>query len=177
MDFHPFDREHRFRKAWEAVQIRRRVPYSLFTFGESVLPYFLVCRPETSGELVSIRNGEVRITRPTIITPDSARPEFRNFFDEYGDEGMVEFLLARTAAFSHLRLANESGPSRIVSDSVDEAVARLNRQLDEEEEDRVAILTAPAQLAGVALLRYAAERIAASAADNVQELRERGFLP
>lgn len=127
--------------------------------------------------MVSIRKGEVRITRPTIITPDSFQPEFRNFFDEDGDEGMLEFLLARTAAFSHLRLANESGPARIVSDSVDEAVAKLNRQLDAEEEDRVAILTAPSQLAGVALLRYAAERIAASAADNVQELRERGFLP
>lgn len=177
MDFPPFDREHRFRKAWDAVQIRRGVPYSLFTFGESVLPYFLVCSPAEAGEMVSIRKGDVRITRPTIITPDSLQPEFRNFFDEQEDEGIIEFLLARTAAFSHLRLANESGPARIVSDSVDEAVAKLDRQLDEEEEDRVAILTAPAQLAGVALLRYAAERIAASAAGNVQELRERGFLP
>lgn len=178
MDFHPFERELRFRRAWEAVQIRRPVHYSLFTFGESVLPYFLVCEPGQPGQMVSVRQGEVRITRPTIITPDSMQPEFRNFFDEQGDdEGMVEFLLARTAAFSHLRLSNEGGPARIVSDSLEETVAKLNRQLDAEEEDRVAILAAPPQLAGVALLRYAAERIAASAADNVQELRERGFLP
>ena len=177
MDFHPYDRERRFRQAWEAVQIRRPVTYALFTFGESVLPYFLVCSPAKPGEMVSIRQGEVRIARPMIITPDSMQPEFRNFFDEHGDEGMVEFLLARTAAFSHLRLNNECGPERIVSDSVDEAVSKLNRQLDADEEDRVAVLTAPPQLAGVALLRYAMERVVASAPDNVQELRERGFLP
>lgn len=177
MDFHSFDQEGRFRRAWEAVQIQRPVHYGLFTFGESVLPYYLVCSPERPGGMVSVRQGDVRITRPMIITPDTMQPEFRNFFDEHGDEGMVEFLLARTAAFSHLRLNNESGPARIVSDSVDEAVSKLNRQLDAEEEDRVAILTAPAPLAGIALLRYATERVVASAPDNVQELRERGFLP
>ena len=177
MDFHPFDRERRFRQAWESVEIRRPVHYSLFTFGESVLPYYLVCRPDRPGEMVSIRQGEVRITRPMIITPDSARPEFRNFFEEAGDDGMIEFLLARTAAFSHLRLDNASGPARIVSDSLDEAVAKLNRQLDAEEEDRVAILASPPPLAGVAVLRYATERVVSSAPDNVQELRERGFLP
>jgi len=83
----------------------------------------------------------------------------------------------RWAAFSNLQIDNASGPARIVSDQVDEAVAKLNRQLDAEEEDRTAILTAPLGLGGVALVRYAAERIWDSAPDNVQELRERGFLP
>ena len=53
----------------------------------------------------------------------------------------------------------------------------LHRRLDDEEEDRVAILTAPQNLAGIAVLRYAAERVLKSAPDNIQELRERGFLP
>lgn len=177
MPFSPFDNEHRFREAWESVRIERGVPYSLFTFGESQLPYFLVSGARKPGTPVSIRQGEVRITRPLIITPDTARPEFRNFFDDADEAGLVEFLLARSAAFSNLRFLNESGPERIVSDSVEEAVAKLNRQLDDEEEDRVAILTAPPELAGMALLKYAAERVAASAPDNIQELRERGFLP
>jgi hypothetical protein len=177
MFFDEFERERRFRHAWESVQIERSVPYSLFTFGESVLPYYLVCGASAPGGTVSIRQGEVRITRPTIITPDTMRPEFLNFFEDRDDEEMVDFLLARSAAFSHLKLSNESGSERIVSDSVEEAVARLNRQLDDDEEDRVAILSAPPGLAGVAVLRYAAESVLASAPDNVQELRERGFLP
>jgi len=85
--------------------------------------------------------------------------------------------MARTAAFSHLQFSNETGPARIASDSMEEAIDRLSRQLDDEEEDRVAILAAPPQLAGLAILKYAADRVWQSAPENLQELRERGFLP
>lgn len=177
MDFDDYEEIRQFRDAWDATSIARPVHYSLFTFGESVLPYFLVCDAPQPGNRVSVTKGEVRITRPTIITPDTARPEFQNFFEDRREEGIVDVLLARSAAFSHLKFANEQGPKRLVTDSVDETVAKLNRQLDADDEDRVAILTAPPEYAGVALLRYAAERVWASAPENVQELRERGFLP
>jgi len=177
MEFDEYDQERRFRKAWEAVAIERAVHYSLFTFGESILPYFLVCGATKPGATVSLSRGDVRIARPTIITPDSARPEFLNFFENDEGETFVEFLLARTAAFSHLKFDNRSGPAQLVSDSVQEVVGRLNRQLDDDDEDQVAILSAPPELGGMAIFRYAAERVWASAPDNVQELRERGFLP
>ncbi len=177
MNFYEFEEEQKFREAWEAIRIARPVHFSLFTFGESILPYFLVCEASFSETTVTIRRGDVRIARPTIITPDNARPEFHNFFEGEDSEGLIEFLLARSAAFSHLTIDNECGPERIVSDSVEEAVAKLNRQLDDQEEDRVAVLTAPPKLAAVAVLRYTAERVWSSAPDNVQELRERGFLP
>ncbi len=177
MVFEEFDQQRRFRDAWEAVDIVRPVRYSLFTFGESVLPYFLVCgetRPDTT---VSVTRGEVRIKRPMILTPESAGPEFRGFFEDVDDESVAQFLLARTAQFSNLKFDNESREKRLVSDSMDEAVAKLNKQLDAEEEDRVAILTAPPKMGGIAVLRYAAERVWESGPDNIQELRERGFLP
>ena len=79
--------------------------------------------------------------------------------------------------FATLQFDNQSGAKKFVSDSMDVAVSKLTRKLDDEEEDRVAILTAPSHLAGVAVLRYAADRVWKSAADNIQELRERGFLP
>ena len=175
--FDEFDQERYFRRMWDAIQVARPVHYALFTFGESLLPYFLVSEAGEEEVTVSITKGEVKIDRPLIVTADNARPEFQNFFDNAEEEGIVDFLLARSAAFSHLKFANRSGPQKIVSDSVEEAVARLNRQLDDEEEDRTAILIAPAELRGVAVLKYTAERVWSSAADNVQELRERGFLP
>jgi ABC-type transporter MlaC component len=104
-------------------------------------------------------------------------PELRNFFEENEETGLVNFLMSRTAAFSNLKLANESGPERIVTDTVEEAVAKLNQQLDLEEEDSVAVLSAPAELAGFAIFRYASEKVLSSAPDNIQEMRERGFLP
>ncbi len=177
MLFPPFDDEMKFMRAWSAVDIARPVSYGLFTFGDSELPYYLVCGSKRPGATVSIRKGEVRITRPLIITPDHLHPEFQNFFEEQEDEGIVSFLLARSAAFKNLKIDNTSGPKRIVSDSIDEVVEKLNKQLDAEDEDRVAILTAPPKLGGVALLKYTTERVISSASDNVQELRERGFLP
>lgn len=173
----PFRSPERLRQIWESVRVARPVNYSLFTFGESELPYWLVQDSDREKTPVKIARGEVRVTRPLIITPDNARPEFQNFFENEELAGMIEFLLARSAAFSHLRFDNRQGPQQVVSDSVEEAVAKLNRQLDAEDEDRVAILTAPHGLGSVAVLRYAAERISQSASDNIQELRERGFLP
>ena len=175
--FEDFNAEHAFRAAWDSVRIERSVEYTLFTFGDSDLQYFLVTEAGEDNQTVGIKRGEVKVTRPSIITPDTDRPEFQNFFEEADDYGYVDFLLSRTAAFSNLRLSNQSGPERIVTDTVDEAVARLNRQLDAEEEDHVAILSAPKALAGMAVLRYASERVMASAPGNIQELRERGFLP
>jgi len=173
----PFRSPDRLRKIWESVRIARPVHYSLFTFGESELPYWLVQDSEKERTPVRIARGEVRVTRPLIITPDNVRPEFENFFENEEFSGMVEFLLARSAAFSHLKFNNRVGKEEFVSDSMEEIVTRLNQRLDNEEEDRVAILTAPHGLGSIAVLRYAAERISQSAPDNIQELRERGFLP
>lgn len=178
MNFFEFEQQRRFRQAWEAVQIARPVHLSLFTFGDSELPYYLVCAGRPSQPAVSITHGEVRVTRPLLITPDNLHPEFRNFFDNDDEESAAEFvLMSRTAAFSNLKFENQHGPAKIVTDSVEEAVSKLNRQLDDEDEDRVAILCAPANLAGFAVFRYAAERVMQSTPDNIQELRERGFLP
>jgi hypothetical protein len=176
-DFDEHEERRQLREAWEAVRIVRPNRYALFTFGDSVLPYYLVCGDERRKTTVSVTKGEVRIKRPMIITPDNARGEFCNFFDDSDDDGIVEFLLARTARFSNLRFENEKGEKKIVSDSMEEAIDKLNRMLDAEEEDRVAILSAPPNLAGVAVLRYAADRVLESGPDNIQELRERGFLP
>jgi hypothetical protein len=177
MVFPPPDPERHFRQLWEAARIARPVHYSLFTFGESNLPYFLVVDSEQRNEPVRLTRGEVTITRPMIITPENARPEFRGFFEDSEFNGMVDFLLARSAAFSHLKFDNHHGAEQTLSDSVEEVVARLNRQLDSEEEDRVAVLTAPYGLGGLAVMKYAADRVWRSAPDNIQELRERGFLP
>ena len=175
--FEDFDQEAGFHAAWEAVAIARGVKHTLCTFGESVLPYYLVCPVSPAAAPGAVTKGEVRITRPMLITPDNARPEFSNFFETDDEEAVVPFLLARTARVSPLKFDNQSGAKRVVSETIEGMVAKLNRQLDDEEEDRVAILTAPTKLGKVAVLRYATEQVMRSAPENVQELRERGFLP
>ncbi len=175
--FDEYEQEAYFRHMWDSVRIERGVEYSLFTFGDSDLPYYLVTQPADGEDTVSIRQGQVTISRARIITADNMRPEFQDFFEANEDFGFADFLMSRAAAFSNLKLSNQRGSEKIVTDTVEEAIDRLNRQLDGEEEDRVAILSAPAGLAGVALLKYASERISVSAPDNLNELRERGLLP
>jgi hypothetical protein len=177
MDFYRNRQEEHFLRLWNSVAIVRSVPYTLFTFGTSELPYFLVVDAEQPGNPVELSRGVVKVTRPLILTPDNVAPEFRNFFEDGESAGMIDFLLARTAAFSNLRIENESQHANLVSDSVEEVVARLNRQLDSEDEDRVAILTAPHKLGKLAVLKYTTERMLQSAPGNIQELREKGFLP
>jgi len=175
--FNDFEREEFFHKMWESVRIERGVEYSLFTFGDSELPYFLVTPADNENHTVAVRQGQVTITRARILTPDNMQPEFRNFFESQEEFGAAEFMMSRTAAFSNLKLSNQQGQERIVTDTIDEAVDQLNQQLDREEEEHTAILSAPAGLAGFALFKYASQRVMSSASDNLQELRERGFLP
>ena len=177
MNFHEFERENFFREIWDSVAIARSVPYTLFTFGASDLEYYLVVDAEQPGEPVAVSRGVVNVARPMLITPQNSEPEFRNFFEEDEFGGMVEFLLSRTAAFSNLQIENKKQKTELLSDSVEEVVARLNKSLDEQDEDRVAILTAPFGLDGVAILKYTTDRITESAPGNIQEFREKGFLP
>jgi len=177
MSFNEFEQERMFHEAWNAVAIVRTVDYSLFTFGESVLPYYLVCGNQQGTDPLSVTQGDIRINRPMIVTPESGRPEFQNFFENVEEEGIAQFLLARTAKFSNLKFLNRSGKKKLVHDSLEGVVEKIVKRLDAQEEDRIAVLTAPANLAGVAVLKYATERVFQSAPDNIQELRERGFLP
>ena len=103
MLFPEFDEEMRFRSVWESVQIARTVEYSLFPFGASDLPYYLICEPDQPGGMVSVQKGDVNIARPLILTPGNSHPEFEDFFQDSDGQQFIEFLLSRTAAFSNLK--------------------------------------------------------------------------
>ena len=74
--FDDFDQERHFRELWDAVRIERPVAYSLFTFGDSELPYFLVMSQDDDSKVI-IRQGKVTVSRARIITPDSMQPVSR----------------------------------------------------------------------------------------------------
>lgn len=172
------DYEGHLFQLWNSVQIARASRFTLFTFGETELPYYLILTPENVGAMVNVKQGAIRITRPKIITPGTSSPEFSNFFadNESDGDGLVQFLISRSAAFTNLKFDNSSRSSELVSDSEEELVDKIRQRLDFEEEDGTAILVAPEPLEWMALMRYAAERVMSSTPDNVQELRERGFL-
>lgn len=176
----PAASHRQFRRLLGRIRIARPVRRSLFTFGDTDLPYLLIT-PTEDGP-AELARGEVTVTRPTILTP-SSRPEFFGLFEDLAAEAgrdladFAMFALQRTAAFDRLRVSNELGLPERPGGGVEEVLARVNRRLDDEEDEDTAVLVAPRRLGPLVVLKYATERIARSGPDNVQELRERGFLP
>ena len=174
------DPSHGLLSLFRRVDVVRAAETTLFTFGDSELDYFLVCEADEPGEPVLVVRGQVKVTRPTLLRPDS-RPELSGFFEELdeqygGVEGTVQFMMSRTAAFEHLDFDNVVNSRETYSDSVEEVVDRLGRKLDAEGDNGTAILTAPAGLGPIAVIRYTTEQISRSTPGNIRELQEKGFL-
>ena len=62
MDFKESDQQRRIQQAWQAVHIARPVHYSLFTCGETILPYFLICGDSEA----RTRSGEITFTLRSV---------------------------------------------------------------------------------------------------------------
>ncbi|MEM1061622.1 MAG: hypothetical protein AAGJ97_04750 [Planctomycetota bacterium] len=169
------DRVTRFREQWDAVRIVRNVPYTLFTFGDTDLPYALVLEPDDDSADAGLVRGQITISRPKIITPGPDRPEFDGFFDE--DDAAATLMMARGVKIPRLRFANTSRDEESVGSDVETLLARVVDRLEDEDEDRVAVLSAPRPLAGTALVRYAVEKAIESTPGNIGDLRDRGLLP
>ena len=177
----PFEDRGDIRVLFDRVRVERPVHYTLFTFGDSELEYYLVVDSEEPKQPVHVARGQVTVSRPTIITP-GGNPEMVGFFEEMGAsyEDMARsavFMMSRTAAFENVRLSNRIGKRETMSDSVEEVVEKLGKRLDAEDEDRVAILSAPHGLGPVAVLKYTTEQIGRSTPGNIKELQEKGLLP
>ena len=84
MDFALPEDPQRFMKLMGAVDVVRKTPFHLFTFGETALPYKLVLKPRREGGDVGVCEGEITVARPTIIRPGSG-PQFRGFFEDDDD--------------------------------------------------------------------------------------------
>ena len=120
MLFNPFEDESRFMRAWHAVEIARPVQLGLFTFDVSDLPYFLVCGGKKTGAIVRVTKGEVKISRPLIITPDNMRPEFEDFFLKFAfaparDGREYHYALADGQFFNLLEIGRASCRERVYS--------------------------------------------------------------
>lgn len=177
----PFEAERQFQRLMDRIKLARGVSRTLFTFGDSEIPYLLVFPPGDDGQ-AEVRPGRVKVSRPTILTP-SSEPEFFGLFEEMADEAgvdlsdFVQFALRRTAAFERLKVENESQLPSKPGGGVAEVVDRLNAKLDNEDDEDTSILIAPRGLGALAVLKLTGDRIQKSSEANVNDLRLRGFLP
>ena len=177
----PFAAQRKLAELMGRIRLARDVTRSIFTFGHTELPYYVIFEPDSGGQS-ELKTGQVTVSRPTILTPDS-EPEFFGLFEQLAEESgadladFVQFAIRRTAAFDRLKVANTFGNVERPGGGIEEVLERVNRRLDDEEDEETGVLVAPRGLGPLAVIKYAGYRISRSAPDNMQELRERGFLP
>ena len=87
MNFELPDDSRAMMRLLAAVDVVRKTPFHLFTFGETALPYKLVLKPKRPGGDVGVCEGEITVARPTIVRPGSLGPKFRGFFPDDDDDG------------------------------------------------------------------------------------------
>ena len=85
MDFALPDDSREILRLLAAVDVVRKTPFHLFTFGATDLPYKLVLKPKREGGEVGVCEGEITVARPTILRPGDMGPKFRGFFPDDDD--------------------------------------------------------------------------------------------
>lgn len=150
------------------VRVRKNL---LYTFGSTRLPYICISQLTGDGDYVMIRTGEILADKPQIALPGEmfAFEGFEDFWDEFAD-GEPVVSLARRISMPPSKYINktegvperESGPMAKVVDKV------MNR-LENDNDVRTGVITAPEEVWGLSVLLYVGSQVARSAQSNVQE--------
>ena len=73
------DLREKIEYVWNNTKILRNVEKNLFTFGDTVLPYFLIAELVKDKPSTFVKEGEVIIKRPLIYTLYQDTPHFKGF--------------------------------------------------------------------------------------------------
>lgn len=158
------------------IKVRKNL---LYTFGATRLPYVCLSEiPDNTG-FVMVRAGEVTADKPQIAIPGE------HFYFE-GFDGLSEkdagetiaVLLARRISMPPSKYVNKAEAERREHGPLSEAIQRAVNRLENDNDVRTAVISAPDQVWGLSVLLYVGSQVARSAPSNVQEhfehLRHRG---
>ena len=166
--------KEKFEYVWKNTEILKVAERTLFTFGDTGLPYLFIARSLTKGTDTVVREGEVTVKRPLVIKPHPDHPMFEGF-GEYEEElGM--FLIQRLAYIPPYKYTHGSKRIYISSESIEAMTGKLRRRLEREDNRLIALITGIADMWEVSVMKYAAEMMMKSLPSNLTELKERGFL-
>jgi hypothetical protein len=172
--------DDRIKAAVMNTQIVRAPKQSLSTFGTTNVYYYLVAEAAYN-ELVNsnetvIREGRVIAERPRIVTPSylsrvqGFSPEARKYFE------MLMTLQNPNAPGLIYAYRNEPKEVNFVSDGLPAVIARLNGEIDRNNNPLTSIIKGEDTLWDVSILKFIYEITQNSVADNVRQLNQRGLL-
>ncbi|MCD7896239.1 MAG: hypothetical protein LUG50_06135 [Planctomycetaceae bacterium] len=168
-----------FRLAQEDTNFIRERRNLLYTFGATRLPYVCLSEAADNPELVLIRSGEVLADKPQIALPGEmfSFEGFEEFMEHLTtDEPVVA--LARRISMPPSKYVNTSSGELRETGPLSAAIERVVNRLENENDVRAGVISAPDKVWGLSVLLYVGSQVARSAQSNVQEhfehLRLRG---
>lgn len=171
------------REAAARTEVLRAPRQSLFTFGSTIISYYLVTEAAyadaedgAAADETVIREGRVVAERPRVVTPyylygvegfsDDARRYLESLIDSLGPN-------APGLLYSY---RNEPGNLNIVSDHWRAVVDRLNGEIDSRGDSLAAIIKGMDQLWDVAVIKFIFEMTQRSVGHNLGQMQTRGLL-
>jgi hypothetical protein len=171
--------EERLAQAVSSTHVLRKPKQALATFGVTNINYYLLTRPSYATDEKTetvVRMGHVIANRPRIVTPyylsqldgfsADARRYFENLVEKHGADALGIYYTYR----------NEPGNTDIVSNSIDDVLAKINAEIDAKDEPLAAIIRGEDTLWDVSLMKFIFEMTGDSLGGNLAELQSRGLL-
>ncbi len=165
------DLDDAFRMAREDTKFIKVRKNLLYPFGATRLPYVCLSQATDNADFVMVRSGEVLADKPQIALAGEmfAFEGFEELLREFsGDEPVLS--LARRISMPPSKYVNraDGDPSR-ESGPLSEAIQRVVNRLENDNDVRTAVISAPEQVWGLGVLLYVGSQVARSAQSNVQE--------
>ncbi len=149
------------------IKVRKNL---LYTFGSTRLPYICLSTAPDNPDFVMVRAGEILADKPAIALPGE-------FFAFEGFEELAEKMasmesvvaLARRISMPPSKYVNKIENAIREGGPLSEAIQRVVNRLENDNDVRTGVISAPDQVWGLSVLLYVGSQVARSAPSNVQE--------
>ena len=171
--------EEKLAQAVIRTQVLRSPRQALATFGVTTVSYYILTRPSYAEEEASetvVRMGKVVANRPRIVTPyylsrlDGFSADARRYFEK-----LIETHGADAPGI-YYTYRNEPGGTDIISNGLDDVLAKINAEIDARNDPLAAVIRGEDTLWDVSLLKFIYEMTSSSVGSNLADLHSRGLL-
>jgi hypothetical protein len=171
--------EERLAQAVSRTQVLRPPRQALATFGVTSISYYILSRPAYAAEEETetvVRMGCVIANRPRIVTPyylsrlDGFSADARRYFQK-----LIETQGADAPGI-YYTYRNEPQGTDIISNSLDDVLAKINAEIDAHNDPLAAIIRGEDTLWDVSLMKFIFDMTSASLGSNLADFRSCGLL-
>ena len=163
------DLDEAFKMAQEDTKFVKVRKNLLYTFGTTRLPYVCLSQTLDGTDQVMVRMGEVMADKPQIAIPDELF-SFEGFGEDMEFDGEnAAVILARRISMPPSKYINKADSEKVEPGPLSAVIERMVNRLENDNDVRTAVISAPEQVWGISILLYVGSQVARSAPSNVQE--------